>query len=377
MSFLDKTDLGASQDKPSLSQRGRAGIEFLGTVQKFSSGSVRSKAREDFESDRDGKEMISAWRRGGQNEHVEDLVGRASSIARKYPTYRLERFLQRYVAEEVYLRGVPAVEERREQFERMVPEVPPENRLGTLELDDSVEMPEYYDGVEWHLEPGGWDGYDLYGPFFTYVAGPYIFKHGGYAAVEQGDDIIQQRVDVVKQLPKKKYSRIYEPGCGGLSTLAAASKVFPEAELVGSDLSELLLKNGHAMAQRLGVDVSFKQRDARDTGEDDESFDAVLMYALMHEMPKKAVIDVFREALRILKPDGDLVISDPPPFRAVDPLQAAILDWDTKHRGEPYFSEACSANWVDELRALGYVYVEEYALGDRGYPWVTRAKKAV
>ncbi|MDE0244491.1 MAG: class I SAM-dependent methyltransferase, partial [Gammaproteobacteria bacterium] len=200
-------------------------------------------------------------------------------------------------------------------------------------------------------------------------------SRGGYAAVEVDQDIRRQRVDVVSLLPKDHYDRIYEPGCGGLGALAACSQVYPDAELTGSDISTALLKGGHKAARNMGIPIHLKQRDARDTGEPDESYDAVLMYALLHEMPVKVSIDTIREAFRILKPGGDIVINDPPPFSRVDAFQAAILDWESEYRGEPFFSAACSMDWATVLEEVGFKVLEARALDSRGYPWVNVATK--
>jgi hypothetical protein len=78
---------------------------------------------------------------------------------------------------------------------------------------------------------------------------------------------------------------------------------------------------------------------------------------------------------RILKPGGDIVMSDPPPFRAVSMFHAVILDWDTKHRNEPFFSAVLHTNQEEQLRAAGFVNIESYALGQDQYPWITRATK--
>ena len=69
------------------------------------------------------------------------------------------------------------------------------------------------------------------------------------------------------------------------------------------------------------------------------------------------------------------MISDPPPFRAVGPMQSAILEWETDYRAEPYFTEACLLDLSDVLRETGFVEVEEYALQKAGYPWITRGVK--
>ena len=287
----------------------------------------------------------------------------------------MERFLQRYVAEENFNRGIPAIEERRANFEKFVnAEVRPVE-TSELDMSETPHLPKYYDRVEWHLEPGGWDGYDLYGPLFAFGIGPLIFRFGGYAAVGYGDDIIEQRLSAVRQFPKDSYGRIYEPGCGGVSTLGAINKIFPDTELYGSDLSPLLLKNGYMLANKQAMPVHLKLRDSTDTKEPDESFDGVITYALHHELPPKANAKLFAEMFRILKPGADIVLSDPPPFRAVSLFHAVILDWDTDHREEPFFSSILESNLEDMLAEAGFVQVEAYGIGQDGYPWITRARK--
>ena len=358
-----------------LSQRGRAGLQFLGALQPYASSRIRGLAKADFESDPVGASIVEAYQHGRTEETWPNRIAKARAVAEKSVAYKHERFYQRYVGEENFVRAIPAVEEKRSIITDMLSKRELQDCGGSLELDDSVIVPTYYEGVEWHLEPGGWDGYDLAGPMFMAGIGPYVFSKGGYAAVEVSDNIRDQRVEVTKRLPQAHYNRIYEMGCGGATTLLACKKNYPDAELIGCDLSPALLRGGHDAARAMGVPIHFKKRDARDPREPDESVDAVVLYAVFHEMPVKVAKQTLYEAFRILRPGGDVIINDPPPFAKVHPFQAVILDWDTDNRDEPYFSETCATEWIDVLGEVGFVNMDAFALGKNGYPWLNLASK--
>ncbi|WP_373492334.1 hypothetical protein [Parasphingorhabdus sp.] len=162
---------------------------------------MRSSAKADFENQPEAAELEVRWNDPAENKGWEQKIDSAREVAERSEHYVYERFLQRYVAEEVYLRGVLAVEELREHFQPYLNDAGlPE--CGRLELDQSISIPEYYKDVEWHLEPEGWDRYDLYGPMFAFVSMSHIFVHGGYAAVGPGDDIVAQRKSVIASLPE-------------------------------------------------------------------------------------------------------------------------------------------------------------------------------
>ena len=377
MTFLTRTDDTVASNtsvKLGLTQHGRAGMQILGSIQKFAAAELRPRARAAFMANAEAQALSAEHEADKEGKNgARERIAKAREIAETVPMFRLERFLQRWVGEENFNTGIPAIEERRERFESFNTQAV-DAVGGTLDLRP-VERPKYYE-VNWHLEPGGWDGYDLYGPLFAFAVGPHVFSKGGYAAVGVNEDIGQQRVLVTQQFPKKNYRRIFEPGCGGATTFRAIHTVFPEAELVGCDLSPQLLENGHKFAERMGIPVHLKQRDCTDTGEPDESFDGVMTYALHHELPPKVNAELFAEMYRILEPGGDILISDPPPFRAVELFHAVILDWDTKNRDEPFFSAVLHSNIDEQLRDAGFVNVESYTIGTQGqYPWITRATK--
>lgn len=359
-----------------LPQSGRAGLQLMGSLQRFSSTKLHERAKEDFYAD---PEMVSFSEQPlGPRDPAEldAIVEKATSVANKHQAHRLNRLYQRLVAEAIYDRGIPAAEERRGTVNEPAanPEEAHEN-VGTLTLNDDLETPDYADGVEWHLMPGGWDGYDQWMLMFRSGVMPHIFRHGGYAAVDIDADIYGQRMSVLNQLPEKEYKRIYEAGCGGTPTMAILRKKFPDAELTGADLSGHMLKGGHTMDRLTGLNVHLKQEDCRHTSEPDNHYDAVVAYAVFHETPDDACIDILKEMHRILAPGGHMLISDPGPLRALTPYQAVLYDWEQDNREEPHFGASIRRNLPALMREVGFSDAKEYGIGPGNYPWVTLGQK--
>ena len=357
-----------------MDQRGRAGMQFLGSLQVYSSGALLDEARAEFAAEPEAEDLTRVFATDADQATWEQRLEQARQLAERSGAYRFNRLYQRYVAEENWVRSLTAVERDREAFASAFPEVPVEAGPRLI-LNPELEIPEYYDGVEWHLQPGGWDSYDLTAAMAVTGIFPYVFSRGGYAAVAVGADIRDQRREVVAQFRSASIQRLYDVGCGGAGTLGIIRSRHPDAALIGGDLSARLLRDGHRMSEQMGWNITFRQEDGRSVAEADASVDAVMSYALHHEMPQQVTHDVLVEMYRILEPGGEMVISDPPPFRAVPPLHAAILDWETEYRAEPFFTEAGLYDLAQAMQEIGFVEVEEYNLEENGYPWVTRGRK--
>lgn len=356
-----------------LSQRARASMDILGSMQVCSSGPLRDHWRASFDADPDGQALNAEDARSMTPAQLKDRVVRAREVAERDPLYKMERFVQRYVAEENFVRGIPAVEERRSQFETFN-NPPATGAGGTLEIDPNFEFPAYT-SIEWHLEPGGWDGYDLYGAMFAYTIGPRVFSRGGYAYTMVGEDIRLTRQNFIKQFPRKDYKRIAELGCGACTTLLPVARAYPDAEYFGYDTSINLLEGAHNSAETQGIKVHLKLASADNVPMPDGSFDLVYTYALHHEIPPNVSRKVLEEAFRLLEPGGDFIMSDLPPHREVDPHHSLLLDWETKHRGEPFFTPSALMNLDEAMREIGFENVESFPLAESRYPWVTRGRK--
>lgn len=320
----DSTQPSASlyKDMP-LSQRGRAGMDILGSMQVFSSSVLRDTWKSNFEASDEIRDMESRPKRDESRRDLRDRIARSKAVAEKDPTYRLERFIQRYVAEENFHRGIPAVEERREVFSEFGK--PPEGEtLGSLDLNPDYQAPTYTT-TEWHLEPGGWDGFDLYPAMFAHAIGPRVFSRGGYAYAFVGEDIRRHRMQFVESFPRKDYGRIVELGCGACTTLMTVARAYPNAELAGYDTSPTLLKTGHSSAELQKIRIDLKRESADDVSEPSGNCDLVYTYALHHEIPNTVSRAVLEEAFRMLKPGGDFVMSDLPPFREVPAFNGLLM----------------------------------------------------
>ena len=258
-----------------LKQRGRAGLQFLGSLQTFSSSTLRDIAEQDYAAQPEAPELAEEFKSDARPHVWQDRLRRARDVVERSKAYRFNRFYQRWVGEQNYIRAIPAVEARRTEWQAIADAKKPKD-TSRLQLNPNLEIPSWYEGVEWHLEPGGWDGYDMTQPMFMAGIGPYVFVHGGYAAVDVFADIRSQRGRVLDQLRVSEPKRIYEVGCGGATTLSIARQKFPNAELIGGDLSPALLRSGHFMSEMLGLNITFRQEDGCNVAEQDNSVDVVI-----------------------------------------------------------------------------------------------------
>ena len=160
-----------------------------------------------------------------------------------------------------------------------------------------VKIPTYYSRQNFHgieggyLNPGAAVSYD---PITQYVLPP------NETMVRQG------LIDAVQGSPR----RILDLGCGTGSTTLMLKQAFPQAEVIGLDLSPYMLVRAEDKARKAGLDIQLLHGNAEQTGFDNASFDLVTASLLFHETPPTVSQSILHESYRLLQVGGEVLILD-------------------------------------------------------------------
>lgn len=100
--------------------------------------------------------------------------------------------------------------------------------------------------------------------------------------------------------------------CTGTATNAIAiAKKNPNAKIVGVDLSKDMLVVAREKVNKENLaNVRLYRMDATQMNFKDESFDKVLLSLVLHETDEELAKKIIKEAMRVMKSDGELVVTE-------------------------------------------------------------------
>ncbi|MFD2054319.1 class I SAM-dependent methyltransferase [Mesorhizobium calcicola] len=104
---------------------------------------------------------------------------------------------------------------------------------------------------------------------------------------------------------------VLDVACGtGTLAIAAKRQVGPGGSVTGVDASSEMIERAHAKAVRAGLEATFVSGTAQELPFDDARFDIVIGTLMLHHLSKPVRAAFAREAARVLKPGGRLLLID-------------------------------------------------------------------
>ncbi|BAU07195.1 methyltransferase type 11 [Fischerella major NIES-592] len=198
-----------------------------------------------------------------------------------------------------------------------------------------VTIPAYYSTQNFHGIQGG---YLKSGAAVTYDAVTQYVLPPNEAWVRQA------LIDAVKVQPR----RILDLGCGTGSTTLMLKQTFPEAEVIGLDLSPYMLVRASHKAESAALNIHWRHGNAEKTGFASDSFDLVTAALLFHETPSRVSQAILQESFRLLRVGGQVLI--------LDGNQKALsqLEWLNNVFEEPYIRDYAAGNMDAWMGAAGF-----------------------
>ena len=139
----------------------------------------------------------------------------------------------------------------------------------------------------------------------------------------------------------------------GIDCFLAAREVGSTGRAIGVDMTPPMLERARGLAARLGVaNVEFRLGEIEHLPVADASVDVIISNCVVNLSPDKS--QVFREALRVLKPGGRLVVSDLVLTRALAPE----LQRDVSLYVGCVAGASLEADYLQLMRDAGFAQVE-------------------
>lgn len=203
---------------------------------------------------------------------------------------------------------------------------------------------------EIHLQPGGYTDDPL---------GGVVFHVGTRAFYEGMNDHEELHVELAEKLTPPvdgRVDRVLDVACSIGQASLPLKRRFPDAEVCGLDVALPMLQYACKLANDAGLEITFRQALAQDTGYDDNSFDSVLSYLLWHETPDDTFEGIVAEMHRILRPGGTFCIFEfPNSFGQELPVaQRFLIDYDSKNNCEPYSLDFVACDFKGMLERAGF-----------------------
>lgn len=234
-----------------------------------------------------------------------------------------------------------------------------------LHLDPRLQVPRSVSAVDVHLMPGSYSAEyadDDAGMGAVYDARLRISTFGVFGP--DLDDIGQSMARALQgRLPDLGPQRILDLGCTVGHNSLPWKQVYPGASLHAIDVAAPCLRYAQRRAEALGVAVDFWQMNATKLDFPDEYFDVVFSSMFLHEVPRRDIALVLREAHRVLRPGGVMLHMELPPASSVEPYQSFYLDWDGRYNNEPFYRPFRAMDLRAAVQGAGF-------RGDSFFEWV-------
>ena len=235
------------------------------------------------------------------------------------------------------------------------PRAPPPGPA-TLELDPELTLPGWYTEWDIHLQPGGvWSSDEA---ARVYELGARLVMLG------ENDDYEFHRLFVASGVPARDYRCVVDLGCGFGKYAFPLKQRFPDAEVIGIDLSAPCLRLAARRASERGLAIRFRQAEATDTGLPAGCADLVTSTMLLHELPLAVLPRLFAEAARLLAPGGTLRFLDF--HRTGDAFRDLAMAEHGVRNNEPYLAPMLAADLRAMARHAGLGAAAWRAFDERG-----------